>query len=162
MPMAARPTPKTFEEYIQQLPLWEQQLLEYYTAIEENSELHESYLGGREEELIIGSDGGAYPHGKHKNVGSHGWTIATAELILWQGRGPVLGHPDNCSFRTKAVGMLATLRLLLHLYTSGEIPVPKLKLKSGTNSLSLIITLTTLLRYEQAWSQKYFLGIPLM
>jgi hypothetical protein len=151
-----RPPSDNFHDYTRSLPKWEQQLLGYFEIIDIDEHLQD-YLGGKEHELFVGSDGGALPHGKFKNTGSQGWIIATKEKVLWKGYGTVFGAPDNCSFRTEAYGSLATLVLLKHLYKFWTLTIPAITLLAYTDSLSLMTTLDKVKTFDEEWYPQVFL-----
>ena len=105
-----QPTPikiksKTWQEYITNLPLWEQQLLS-------NIKIHSTEklikILKAKEKIYMCSDGGAV-----KEVGSYGAVIASVTEILLELDGQVYGHTPR-SFRSEAYGMLAILLTLFH------------------------------------------------
>ena len=95
------------------------------------------------------------PHGPFKHFGSQGWVIAIETRILWKGSSPVMGYPDNPSFRTETVGYLAILRMIFHLYTFWSIKIPKKNVTFRTDSLSMIQKLSGLLEYDEWYASIY-------
>ena len=106
----AQPTPTTFQEYIDHLDPWEQNLAKH-TPDHEDHHLITSQLNN-DSKIIIVSDGGMAD-----GYGSYGWTIAVNNTQIL-GRGEAQGHRDLMqSFRAEGYGMLAALRYLLHMCT---------------------------------------------
>jgi hypothetical protein len=100
------PTPITWTEYLKTLPGWEQTLLANVTFVNRR-QLFEALQNPQV--LFLASDGGA----AHRR-GSFGALIATADTILAECGGRAQGA-DPCSFRAEGYGVLAILRLLLHI-----------------------------------------------
>jgi len=132
--------PKTFREYIGQLPEWEQKLFQEFQEVDTTGHQLIKLLSTQEglDSLIVGSDGGAMPHGKFKGFGSLGWCFCTKNRILWKGKGPVRGHPDNPSFRTEAYTVLTFLQFILHQFRFWKVKIPAAHITGHTDSLSLI------------------------
>ena len=145
--------PKTFQEYIRQLPEWEQQLFQEFQEVDSTGQQLIQLLSTQDglDSLIVGSDGGAMPHGRFKGYGSLGWCFCTKNRILWKGKGPVRGHPDNPSFRTEAYAVLTFLRFILHQYRFWKVEIPNARINGHTDSLSLIKTLAKIARFANDW-----------
>jgi hypothetical protein len=97
----------TFEQFIQSLPPWEEELLSLIEMTADPFTVSEALSHG----VCAVSDGSVWDNFQ----GAYGWTISTdlGERCV-EGMGPVRGaHPD--SFRAEAYGMLTTLCYLSRL-----------------------------------------------
>jgi hypothetical protein len=105
------PTPiLTFQQYVDNLPIWEKDLLRRHRECTENTKLPPlSILLFQDNTLDISSDGGAIP----PYQGSYGWTISVEELILWEGQGYARGYPMD-SDRSEPYGRLSAMLFLFH------------------------------------------------
>ncbi len=151
-PLPGPPPAYDFATYVNTLPDWERQLLNNCKEEPQETslmELLQTTTGIKS--LFFGSDGGAYPHGKNKGTGSFGWTIGTEDTVLWRGRGPVIGHPDNSSYRTEAGGALALFRFLYHYMKYYRISFANITSCNRTDSKSLILTIDKLRSYGDKW-----------
>lgn len=157
-PRPVPPPPTSFASYIRQLPSWEVQLLESFKEVDSTNPSLIYYLRSPTglRQLFIGSDGGAIPNGPFQHTGSQAFVIATKNRVLWRGYGPVIGWPQNPSFRTETYGMLALLRLLWHLYIFWQVPIPKGTLSPTTDSQSLIDILTSTSSFHHHWYSMVF------
>jgi hypothetical protein len=100
----------TFQQYIDNLPLWEKDLLQRHRECTEHTKLPSlSILLFQDNTLDISSDGGAIPPYR----GSYGWTISVEELILWEGQGYARGYPMD-SDRSEPYGRLSAMLFLYH------------------------------------------------
>jgi hypothetical protein len=100
------PSPAHWKEYIQTLPIWEQELL-FSVTIVDRSRLFTALRSA--EVLLLASDGGATD-----KLGSYGALMATQDHILIECGGRAQGANPR-SFRAEGYGILAVLRLVFRL-----------------------------------------------
>ena len=99
------PQPQTFQEYLEQTPLWCRPLLVTNQARKTIDELRSALQAGTPMYLV--SDGAA-----DDGVGAFGWVLASPTIVYWEGAGPVFGEAVH-SFRAESYGALAGLQFLL-------------------------------------------------
>ncbi len=158
LPQTSSPAPQYFSDYVRSLPRWEQQLLGTAHEVSQESPTLLELMSTSEgvSSLLIGHDGGAYPGGPFKNYGSHGWVIATEDRVLWAGNGPVVGFPDNPSFRTETVAHIGAMRFLFHQYKFWNIDTPEGTLHLSTDSESMMKSTAKLESFGDKWFSAVF------
>ena len=121
--------PTDFQAYIGTLPQWEHNLLQHINFSTS------SHTAGNlcNLPIVIASDGSL-----QQEKGSYGWIISTQDgHTIAQGSGVAYGATLS-SFRCKAYGILAPLRLLIQLRTYYSIPSPNNHIIWWCDSESLI------------------------
>ncbi len=158
-PFPELPPPIDFPSYCRSLPPWERQLLAHCKEVDlgEPSLLELIQTTEGIQSLFLGSDGGAQTQGEHKGTGGFGWAIATHDRTLWKGRGPVVGYPDNSSYRTEHAGALSLFRFLYHYFKFYRVPFPDFESHNFTDSQSMIDTINKLNSYNGKWYSTVFL-----
>ena len=118
---------------------WEYELLQFVNIFDAEKLVQ---ILTSEEELLIGTDGGAMDH---VGSGSFGWVVATTDTILAENGGPIFGRKPD-SFRAETYGVLSVYTFLRLFATYCEIQITcKSRLISDSESFltRLETTLTT-------------------
>jgi hypothetical protein len=93
--------PKTFAEYISQLPEWERDLIKGNREVKSDYHKSLSQCILTKTKLYMVHDGGHIPDTDH---GSYGWVLASNDGTLWEGWGKARGHSVqsfHCQSRNK-------------------------------------------------------------
>jgi hypothetical protein len=107
------PIPFTFEDYMTRLPAWDYSLIQDLNLPNLDALLHSLRT---DTSLLLCLDGGAAD-----SKGSYGSIIASDDQVLTELSGQAHGANPR-SFRAEGYGLLANLRLLLHLMKFYDIP----------------------------------------
>jgi hypothetical protein len=114
----------TFEEYLDSLPEWEQDLIGNAAEINDGTKVLIELLSELDGHRHIygASDGGLRKI--IRQYGSQGWVVATHQATpLWRGSGPANGTP-NSSYRTEGCGIIGFLRFLHHFIHYWKVVIP--------------------------------------
>jgi hypothetical protein len=123
------PYAATWTEYVDTLPVWEQELLSSVSSVDRQSLL----IALRSKDCILfASDGGAADH-----LASFGAVLAMHDTILLECGGRAKGGNPR-SFRAEGYGILAILRLSFHVRTLYVTRNPNLRFKLYYDSESLL------------------------
>lgn len=122
--------PTNWNEFIDTLPEWERDLLQYTEDVGHKPQRVEEpnatqcnlkdILQERRQMHLV-TDGGA----EAPNRGSFGWVIATHDKILWKGKGYARGYPMD-SHRSEGYGRLAAITFMIRYqeFIGGIEPLP--------------------------------------
>jgi hypothetical protein len=102
----ASSNPSTWQEFVQSLPEWEQDLLRESKEVEDTATSLIEEINRRTGQLYVVTDGGAAGV-----YGSYGWVVATKDKVLWRGRGKAKGYPMD-SHRAEGTARVAGLLFL--------------------------------------------------
>jgi hypothetical protein len=102
----AQSIPSTWQEFVQSLPEWEQDLLRESEEVEDTATSLIEEINRRTGRLYLVTDGGTAGM-----YGSFGWVVATKDKVLWRGRGKAKGYPMD-SHRAEGTARVAGLLFL--------------------------------------------------
>ena len=122
--------PTTFEEFVENLPDWQKDMLANHTIINEN-ELKKTLKTS----CITVNDGGA---NKQNNIGSFGWVLANTTQIVAKGGGITRGFPIS-SFRSEAYGRMASLLFIINYSKYNNITYRTLQIDNYCDNIGLLL-----------------------
>jgi hypothetical protein len=147
--------PETFREYLQQIPLWERELLDDCECVDGSggaslAEFLRNFTKGSN--LVGASDGGLRKI--KREYGVHGWVIAIYDShVIWRGKGQAQGTP-NASYRTEGIGIIAVRRMIYHTMVFWKVAPPMEEEPTFihfSDSESFIKRQRTLHSYGETW-----------